>query len=912
MLKESFAKRENLFYQNSWGFIDKCSFHFPDEVREMFKKLFNEDENLEVRVLSFQVSVEKLLTKLKDILKRENLNSQQDERTISAYLAFRFPEKYILYMATFFNPLVKEFDIFRDETKKNYSKLLDILPSFKKAIELRSDFIEKYRIFYTEPDWDDTNLIIQNVLYIVYNKGLAGIYNGSFDHFDRSNLENYYLFLDEIISKFHLKKGDNRVVYNVAEKQLNFTVGQKYAWCLKSKTKNNPFRVLTNDQFSQQIDIFNSDTGKFLNDFSLINMLSNERENVFNAIENELQRTEKSGYYKYNDDFYERLAFDKDFRSLVFDKLLKPMSDINYWIFQCNPNEYYLSTALRDDALNSWKVNAHKKKIKIGDKIIIWLGGKNAGVYALANVTSDIRADIEDDPKYYKKTPKAKDDRVAIEIEYNLYQAPILKTELENQSWFADMNVGFQGTNFTSSEEHYNNILDLINNDLKTENIILGMNYPLNQILYGPPGTGKTYHTISKAIAIANPNFNLDQKREIVKDEYDRLVKEGQIIFTTFHQSMSYEDFIEGIKPIMKEDEGELSYEIQSGIFKDICISAAKRNEIAVIDNFEETWQKLIEEVKRQIADKKLLKIGSWEYGLSSKDSLKYSSLNSPSQYTFTITKQNILDAYQNKQARPSGAFQKDMEDIVRYMKTNFKLSEYNHTTESFKTQNQINKNFVLIIDEINRGNVSQIFGELITLIEDSKRLGKEESLEVTLPYSKEKFGVPSNLYIIGTMNTADRSVESLDTALRRRFCFEEMLPDLEVLNGKEISGIFLRELLETINKRVEILLDRDHTIGHSYFINIKSEDDLKNTFKNNIIPLLQEYFYGDYEKIGMILGNGFFEDSEKYDKSLFASFATQNYPDAGNLIRLRTINESFNIITALEILLKKEKATNE
>ena len=163
-----------------------------------------------------------------------------------------------------------------------------------------------------------------------------------------------------------------------------------------------------------------------------------------------------------------------------------------------------------------------------------------------------------------------------------------------------------------------------------------------------------------------------------------------------------------------------------------------------------------------------------------------------------------------------------------------------------------------------------------------------------------------------GTMNTADRSVEALDTALRRRFSFVEMMPDLEVLNGKEINGISLKELLSTVNKRVEILLGRDHTIGHSYFIDVKTEQDIRNTFKDSIIPLLQEYFYGDYEKIGMILGNEFFDVTEKYDKNLFANFPTQNYPDPGSLIRLRPIDKNFDISMALNILLKKEKSTNE
>ncbi|MXV14408.1 McrB family protein [Hufsiella ginkgonis] len=168
---------------------------------------------------------------------------------------------------------------------------------------------------------------------------------------------------------------------------------------------------------------------------------------------------------------------------------------------------------------------------------------------------------------------------------------------------------------------------------------------------------------------------------------------------------------------------------------------------------------------------------------------------------------------------------------------------------------------YVLIIDEINRGNVSQIFGELITLIEEDKRLGNNESLLIHLPYSKKKFGVPSNLHLIGTMNTADRSVEALDTALRRRFSFTEMQPNGELLKNNLFPADYtLADLLDTINDRIELLLDSDHKIGHAYFINVGSEEDLYSVFAAKIIPLLQEYFYDDRGKIGLVLGEGLFE----------------------------------------------------
>jgi 5-methylcytosine-specific restriction protein B len=220
---------------------------------------------------------------------------------------------------------------------------------------------------------------------------------------------------------------------------------------------------------------------------------------------------------------------------------------------------------------------------------------------------------------------------------------------------------------------------------------------------------------------------------------------------------------------------------------------------------------------------------------------------------------------------------------------------------------------YAIFIDEINRGNVSAIFGELITLIEQDKRKGAANAMSALLPYSKNQFSVPQNVDIYGTMNTADRSVEALDTALRRRFSFEEMLPQPELLKDKgengsgKVGNIVLEELLITINERVEALVDRDHTIGHAFFMEVDSLDSLRNVFANKVIPLLQEYFYGDYAKMEMVIGPDFF-NSEKRKKKV--TFAIQNEDveiSTGNFELMNILEPTFNFDSAINRLLNRK-----
>ena len=369
---------------------------------------------------------------------------------------------------------------------------------------------------------------------------------------------------------------------------------------------------------------------------------------------------------------------------------------------------------------------------------------------------------------------------------------------------------------------------------------------PLNQILFGAPGTGKTYHTKKMAVEIINGKKA--RTREEINKEYEELIKAGQIVFTTFHQSLSYEDFIEGIKPKITES-GNVTYEVEDGIFKQLCSRANK------ISDFDKGWNYLKDKVKNN-------------------PNFSLRTFKGEEIYVTEITDNEVL-----KIKYKGGKLDKSDNDGVSYDRAKklqeafpdlsaAKIKEFRSVIGGDSTAFWAVLNFiknapthVLIIDEINRGNVSAIFGELITLLEEDKRKGNKEHTEAVLPYSGNKFSVPNNVYIIGTMNTADRSVEALDTALRRRFSFVEMQPNPEVLS--EVENVDLSKLLETINKRIEVLIDKDHQIGHSYFIGIQDIEDLKRTFKDKIIPLLEEYFYRDFGKIGLVLGGEFIKLAE-------------------------------------------------
>ncbi|WPP51115.1 AAA family ATPase [Catalinimonas niigatensis] len=504
----------------------------------------------------------------------------------------------------------------------------------------------------------------------------------------------------------------------------------------------------------------------------------------------------------------------------------------------------------------------------------------------------------------------------------------------------------------------------------------------LNVIFYGPPGTGKTLHSIRQAVRIVEKldeasfqqAYPLD-KSPLLQQKFEQYQKEGKIALVTFHPSFSYEDFVEGLKPF-KNEKDDLYYDIEDGIFKQICLNAAyslyqhqqkrllQNKEGSYKRNFEAIYYEFLDYLKRMMQDeaqeivfetkseKPLFLVdinkndtlqfryerGSRNYGVTknsmaqlyrhfnsveeikhvNEDIQKVTGKSNASLYwsvfnrlkTFESTRNttyNYLLSNRRLMGRPVN------DELYQNMKREISSFDYQQLKEDDLKQAG---NFVLIIDEINRANVPAVLGELITLLEPDKRAGQAHGLTTLLPYSRERFTVPPNLHILGSMNTADKSISTIDTALRRRFVFQEIRPQAALLNpeqwaaqdalqteeklslaaerkGKytrkqqaaragrnDLPNIDLEKMLLMLNARLERLLDREHTIGHAYFIPVLLDQQpllrLREVFVQQIIPLLQEYFFDDFNKIQMVIGKAFFTTPSEEDHFFFPEQETE------------------------------------
>lgn len=451
-----------------------------------------------------------------------------------------------------------------------------------------------------------------------------------------------------------------------------------------------------------------------------------------------------------------------------------------------------------------------------------------------------------------------------------------------------------------------------------------------NLILYGPPGTGKTWHTHLYAVAIIEERPLEALKTEdpaAVRERFATYRQQGLVEFTTFHQSYSYEDFIEGIRPVIEDDggetEGKLAYRVEDGVFKRFCQQAetetfaeSLREDLSVfaglaVNPSPVIWKVSLAKtgdnpVRAECLANGHIRIGWDAYGEDITEETRFTSGGKGVLEAFiqkmrvgdivvSCYSESMTDAvgivtgeYEwhaeyptHKRLRKVHWLVKDIrQDILELnngikmtLSTVYQLKNVNlhdlaaiiraHLPAPSPAPSPVRRqNRVFIIDEINRGNIAGIFGELITLIEPTKRLGAAEALKVRLPYSRAEFGVPDTVYILGTMNSADRSLTALDIALRRRFAFERVAPEPGLLASRLLgdSGYTVADLLRTMNRRIAVLIDQEHCIGHAPFMDLPqgqvSADELADIFRHAILPLLEEYFFEDWQKIRLVLND--------------------------------------------------------
>jgi len=579
----------------------------------------------------------------------------------------------------------------------------------------------------------------------------------------------------------------------------------------------------------------------------------------------------------------------------------------------------------------------------------------------------------------YKSNPAYMEEEFLSASTQNIAEAPLLihfklpdfeMTDFIQSQWFEavqkELNTHYKSNQEKNNEYFYKAVINAVYQKIVLSNTkeTKYPQMPLNQILYGPPGTGKTFSVVEQTLQIMGKPIGSPEEN---MKEFNLLKNEGRVEFVTFHQSFSYEEFIEGIRA--KTENGLVSYQIEDGIFKNIAVEAglswfkSLETEAETYESFQdgiisftEVYQAYLEGLRAQlpkaittITQKKLFieRITEWgnlsvkyegkdiSYTISKKHiELIYQTDKTPEHFQKGNMREEIRKitgtaAYNSEDWAVYNDFYKFYHEFIHYQLTSNIDDDYDNQSPKFAPQKDFKPdiisrkelylsylekflngdfeihsspntpNYVLIIDEINRANISKVFGELIALLETSKRLGETDQLTTKLPYSKEIFGIPPNLYVIGTMNTSDRSIASMDMALRRRFEFLEICPNPSLLS-ENCEGVDLRALLEKINQRIEFLYDREHQIGHAYLLDVESMAGLSLVFTRKIIPLLQEYFYDDWEKICLVLSNkqggcDFLEKRKLSKHQIFGNINTEELLDDKIMYRVLPIEKLQN-----------------
>lgn len=598
--------------------------------------------------------------------------------------------------------------------------------------------------------------------------------------FDKNIFDTYINYLRSIISQTNILPNDERVVFSIRDNRLNFTVGQRYCFNLYVNDNRGYYGVISKTKLTNESEQYEGTPPQpYYNFFKEFNPNSFEWESVINSIKDELSRTSKSGYRKFNNEDFEKFVFN----------LMTINNKNNY------KNEY-----------TKW-LNSNNK-----------YGSQKASSYIRA---IDILSEVTNKDIFEEK------DQIVLNA---LYEDLLKEQEKTDGKYYYAQAPSYGTSRFYSAA--IKSYLDFIAQLNKTQipTILFNENMQLNSILYGPPGTGKTYNSIDKAVAIASPE-KYSRTHEENKITFDELQKQGQIEFVTFHQNYSYEDFVVGIRPNVNEEANTLSFKRHYGIFYKIAERARENYLSSLVPKGKLlSVQELINDLLENLRNGSKIQLKTTtnvpfhiEYLSESTIQLVYSNGSKNN----TLSVDTLMDVTEDKR------------DFTTSLKSYYyPLKEYLLAKRlDTKTGSVERQNFVLIIDEINRANISKVFGELITLLEDDKRLGKPNELKITLPNGEKEFGVPPNLYLIGTMNTADKSIALIDIALRRRFEFIGYYPNYTILKPEATR------LLQKINEEIYKLKNSaDYLIGHAYFMN---DGMIETILRNKVVPLLMEYFSG-------------------------------------------------------------------
>ena len=966
----------------SW-MLDK----FPEETKNAMNLLLDESKELSNRIDSFTAILDNKLPELAKLITEKPINQHYhgDLRAISIYLTLQYPEKYFLYKHTMYKTFSEILEMPKVKTGKtsNYTEYLDVCNGIREFIRSDKGFMTNYKDFLSgENFYEDPylHLLVQDfILSVSTYEPSYWIFQGNPKVYDFSSAINEGT-IDQWTASAHRDKmriGDRVVFWLTGTNSGCYALGEITSdpfqnlepkdefWKEEDKSEWKVGVKISHNCSSNPILKEQADTTEELVSLNVGNQGTN-----FTATKDQYECIEDIVNSSYPD------AYTKIKKQLAKDKMEVFLSILRNFVKE--------NILIESDPRISFNIRESKNRL-------VFLIGKRYTLCIEKIKNETVLSFISPNNYNGDKNKSFTNSKGESEAFWNFYDDSQADQMLKyiNDGLTKELSRNHI-CNFKShsNSEFAKDILGESNinyNNVKLTNIAMSQ-IPLNQILYGPPGTGKTYNTINKALDILEVDTYNMKRADIVK-LFKLKVQEGQIVFTTFHQSFSYEDFIEGIKPVVDSNEstieGDLKYTVENGVFKDLVeridnaqqfLESAQKeiyidplkfsknvnkislgnsqdskddviyeycmnNDCIVIgfgEDIDFTGVKNRIEIRKRFQDNGIETTTSMDFNISAIE--RFVLWMELGELVFVSDGMSKLKAIGevtgDYYCDPSSPIRFAQFRKVKWLYKDLALpieeiygKKFSQQTIYQIDQKQINQSFfsaknpkkkgtdkyVLIIDEINRGNISAIFGELITLIEPDKRKGEAEELSAILPYSKTPFSVPKNLYIIGTMNTADRSVEALDTALRRRFSFEEMLPKPELLKDKGENGsgkvgeINLEELLKTINERIEALVDRDHTIGHAFFMEVDSLDSLRNVFANKVIPLLQEYFYGDYAKMEMVIGPDFF-NSEKRKKKV--TFAIQNEDveiSTGNFELMNILEPTFNFDSAINRLLNRK-----